>query len=133
MEFQGIHHVALICADYEKSRHFYVDILGLEVIREVYRAPRRSYKLDLAVNGVYAIELFSFPGPPVRPSYPEAAGLRHLAFAVRDIDAVAAELNAKGVATEPLRIDEYTGGRCTFFRDPDGLPLEIYEIQELSQ
>ena len=127
MDFQGIHHVAVICSDYEKSRRFYVDILGLQVIREVYRAPRRSYKLDLAVNGTYAVELFSFPDPPARPSYPEAAGLRHLAFAVKDIDAAAAELGAKGVATEPVRMDEYTGRRCTFFRDPDGLPLEIYE------
>ena len=117
----------MICSDYEKSRRFYVDILGLQVIREVYRAPRRSYKLDLAVNGTYAVELFSFPDPPARPSYPEAAGLRHLAFAVKDIDAAAAELGAKGVATEPVRMDEYTGRRCTFFRDPDGLPLEIYE------
>ena len=122
-----IHHVAIICTDYIVSKNFYVNILGLEVVREVYRAERKSYKLDLSVNGHYQIELFSFENPPERPSRPEAAGLRHLAFEVDDVAAVAAELNARGVRTEDLRIDEYTGKTFTFFSDPDGLPLEIYQ------
>ncbi|MGY0037685.1 SMU1112c/YaeR family gloxylase I-like metalloprotein [Pedobacter sp. NJ-S-72] len=123
-----IHHVAIICTDYIVSKNFYVNILGLEVVQEVYRAERESYKLDLSVNGHYQIELFSFENPPERPSRPEAAaGLRHLAFEVDDVAAVAAELNAKGVKTEDLRIDEYTGKQFTFFSDPDGLPLEIYQ------
>jgi len=122
-----IHHVAIICTDYIVSKNFYVNILGLEIVQEVYRAERKSYKLDLSVNGHYQIELFSFENPPERPSRPEAAGLRHLAFEVDDVAAVAAELNAKGVKTEDLRIDEYTGKTFTFFSDPDGLPLEIYQ------
>lgn len=122
-----IHHIAIICSDYVQSKRFYVEILGLTVVQEVYRAERRSYKLDLAVAGQYQIELFSFPDPPARPSRPEAAGLRHLAFAVDDIDAAVAHLNSYGVATEAIRIDEYTGRRFTFFADPDGLPLELYE------
>lgn len=122
-----IHHVAIICSDYERSKNFYVHILGLKIVQEVYRAERKSYKLDLAVNGLYQIELFSFENPPLRSSGPEATGLRHLAFEVDDVAAVANELNGKGVATEPLRIDEYTGKQFTFFRDPDGLPLEIYQ------
>jgi glyoxylase I family protein len=122
-----IHHVAIICTDYRVSKDFYVNILGLEVVQEVYRAERNSYKLDLSVNGHYQIELFSFENPPQRPSRPEAAGLRHLAFEVDDVAAVAAELNRKGVKTEDLRIDEYTGKTFTFFSDPDGLPLEIYQ------
>ncbi|QNK63304.1 VOC family protein [Pedobacter sp. PAMC26386] len=122
-----IHHVAIICKDYEVSKNFYVNILGLEVVQEVYRAERKSFKLDLSVNGLYQIELFSFENPPERPSRPEATGLRHLAFEVGDVAAVAAILNAKGVKTEALRIDEYTGKQFTFFSDPDGLPLEIYQ------
>lgn len=122
-----IHHVAIICSDYALSKHFYVDILGLKVVQEVYREERKSYKLDLSVGGLYQIELFSFENPPGRPSRPEAAGLRHLAFEVDDVAAVAAELNAKGVETEAVRIDEYTGKQFTFFADPDGLPLEIYQ------
>lgn len=122
-----IHHVAIICSDYERSKNFYVHILGLKIVQEVYRAERKSYKLDLAVNGLYQIELFSFENPPLRSSGPEATGLRHLAFEVDDVAAVANELNGKGVATEPLRIDEYTDKQFTFFRDPDGLPLEIYQ------
>ncbi|SEL02827.1 SMU1112c/YaeR family gloxylase I-like metalloprotein [Parapedobacter koreensis] len=125
---QAIHHVAIICADYARSKHFYTEILGLQVIQEVYREERQSYKLDLALAGHYVIELFSFPAPPERPSRPEAAGLRHLAFAVADIDAVIARLHTKGVDTEPIRIDKYTGKRFTFFSDPDGLPLELYEV-----
>lgn len=125
--FKRIHHVAIICTDYTVSKNFYVNILGLTVVQEVYRAERKSYKLDLSVNGLYQIELFSFENPPERPSRPEAAGLRHLAFEVDDVAAVAAALNAKGVVTEELRIDEYTGKKFTFFTDPDGLPLEIYQ------
>lgn len=122
-----IHHVAIICTDYAKSKDFYVNILGLEVIQEVYREERKSYKLDLSVGGLYQIELFSFENPPERPSRPEAAGLRHLAFEVKDIAAAVVALNAKGVITEGVRIDEHTGKQFTFFSDPDGLPLEIYQ------
>ncbi len=124
----AIHHVAIICADYERSKQFYTEMLGLTVVQETYRAERQSYKLDLAVNGQYQIELFSFPNPPARPSKPEALGLRHLAFAVTDIDATIADLNRKGVETEPVRIDDLTGKRFTFFADPDGLPLELYAV-----
>lgn len=125
--FKRIHHVAIICTDYAVSKNFYVNILGLTVVQEVYRAERKSYKLDLSVNGLYQIELFSFENPPERPSRPEAAGLRHLAFEVDDVAAVVVALNAKGVVTEEPRIDEYTGRKFTFFTDPDGLPLEIYQ------
>ncbi len=125
---QAIHHVAIICADYERSKQFYTETLGLTIVQETYRAERQSYKLDLAVNGHYQIELFSFPNPPARPSKPEALGLRHLAFAVTDIDAAIADLNSKGVDTEPVRVDELTGKRFTFFADPDGLPLELYAV-----
>ncbi|WP_288425931.1 VOC family protein [uncultured Spirosoma sp.] len=125
---KAIHHVAIICADYERSKQFYTETLGLTIVQETYRAERQSYKLDLAVNGHYQIELFSFPNPPARPSKPEALGLRHLAFAVTDIDAAIADLNSKGVETEPVRIDELTGKRFTFFDDPDGLPLELYAV-----
>jgi glyoxylase I family protein len=127
MNTTGFHHVAVICSDYEKSKRFYVDILGFEVIRETYRAARNSYKLDLRVGEKDAIELFSFPDPPVRSSRPEACGLRHLAFEVEDIDATVAYLQAQGIQPEPIRLDELTGKRFTFFSDPDQLPLEIYE------
>ncbi|MBH8558449.1 VOC family protein [Hymenobacter negativus] len=123
----GLHHVAIICADYAASKRFYTEVLGLETLAETYRAERDSWKLDLAVNGQYVIELFSFPSPPPRPSYPEAAGLRHLAFAVPDVAAAIRHLEAHGVACEPVRVDELTGRRFTFFTDPDGLPLEFYE------
>lgn len=124
--FAAIHHVALICTDYPRSRHFYTQVLGLPVIREVYREERRSWKCDIAV-GSAALELFSFPDPAARPSYPEATGLRHLAFAVEDIDAAVDHLGGHGVVCEPIRVDEHTGARFTFFSDPDGLPLELYE------
>lgn len=124
----AVHHIAIICSDYERSKQFYTEVLGLTIIQEVYRAERRSYKLDLAVNGLYQIELFSFPDPPKRPSRPEAAGLRHLAFSVDNLDEAVADLEAKGVELEPIRIDELTGKRFTFFADPDGLPLELYSI-----
>jgi len=124
----GVHHIAIICADYAASKAFYSEILGLEIIREVYRAERDSYKLDLAVNGQYVIELFSFPNPPPRASRPEARGLRHLAFAVADVAAAIRRLEASQVACEPVRVDEFTGRQFTFFSDPDGLPLELYEV-----
>ncbi len=122
----AIHHVAIIGTDYARSKRFYVETLGLELIREVYRAERQSWKADLRI-GAAQIELFSFPAPAPRPSYPEAAGLRHLAFSVASLDPVIARLEAAGVACEPIRIDPYTGQRFTFFSDPDGLPLELYE------
>jgi glyoxylase I family protein len=127
LQLIAIHHIAIICRDYEVSKRFYTETLGLTVLGEVYRAERQSYKLDLALNGQYVIELFSFPSPPPRPSHPEALGLRHLAFAVADLDAAVAHLAEHNVASEPIRVDEHTGRRFTFFADPDGLPLEFYE------
>ena len=124
---KSIHHVAIICSDYEASKKFYTEILGLEIVAEHYRAERQSYKLDLKLGDQYAIELFSFPNPPRRTSRPEAAGLRHLAFAVTNLDLAIRHLNKNGILTEPIRIDEYTAKRFTFFSDPDGLPLELYE------
>ncbi len=125
---RGIHHVALICSDYPRSRRFYVDILGMTVLAEHYRAARDSWKLDLALPDGGQLELFSFPAPPPRPSRPEAQGLRHLAFAVAALAPMVEHLAAHGVACEPTRVDEYTGRRFTFFADPDGLPLELYEL-----
>ncbi|WP_143308151.1 SMU1112c/YaeR family gloxylase I-like metalloprotein [Chitinophaga vietnamensis] len=125
---KAIHHIAIICSDYQRSKQFYTEVLGLTIIQEVYRAERDSWKLDLALDGHYVIELFSFPAPPERVSRPEARGLRHLAFVVDDIDKAVVQLNSKGVATEPVRIDPYTNQRFTFFADPDGLPLELYEV-----
>ena len=122
-----IHHTAIICADYARSRRFYTEVLGLRVIAETYREARRSYKLDLALPDGSQIELFSFPDAPPRPSYPEAQGLRHLAFEVDDVESGKRALEAQGVAVEPVRVDELTGKRFTFFADPDGLPLELYE------
>ncbi|MEQ8582799.1 MAG: VOC family protein [Marinoscillum sp.] len=129
---KSVHHIAIICSDYRQSKRFYTEVLGLEIIREVYRAERESYKLDLALNGHYVIELFSFPEPPARVSRPEAVGLRHLAFEVEDIAVVVKELQVKGVVTEPIRIDESTGCRFTFFEDPDQLPIELYEAARQS-
>ncbi len=125
--FNRLHHIAFICSDYPKSKQFYVEVLGLEVVRETYRQERRSFKLDLRVGNTCQIELFSFPDPPRRLSLPEACGLRHIAFEVDDVETVAAKLRAKGIALEPIRADEITGKRFTFFRDPDDLPIEIYE------
>jgi glyoxylase I family protein len=122
-----VHHIAIICADYAASKRFYTEVLGLTVVREVYRTERQSFKLDLALAGQYLIELFSFPEPPARPTRPEAAGLRHLAFAVADVAAAAAWLAQQQVPCEPLRVDEFTGRRFTFLSDPDGLPIELYE------
>jgi glyoxylase I family protein len=125
--FTRIHHAAIICADYARSRHFYTEVLGLRIVAENHRAQRDSWKLDLALPDGSQIELFSFPNAPARPSYPEACGLRHLAFAVGDLPACIRHLEGHGVAVEPVRTDEYTGRRFTFFADPDGLPLELYE------
>ncbi len=124
--FGAIHHVAIIASDYGASKSFYTEVLGLPVIAETFRAERESWKLDLAI-GEARIELFSFPNPPARPTRPEACGLRHLALTVEDLDAAVAHLAAHGVACEPIRRDELTGRRFTFFADPDGLPLELYE------
>jgi glyoxylase I family protein len=125
--FRRIHHAAIICSDYAVSKRFYTETLGLAVMAEHHRKERDSFKLDLALPDGSAIELFSFPGAPPRPSRPEAQGLRHLAFAVDDVAHCKRALEAKGIAVEPIRLDEYTGRRFTFFADPDGLPLELYE------
>lgn len=126
MEFHSIHHVAIIGSDYERSKAFYVDLLGFQVIRENYRKSRNDYKIDL-VCGQQEIELFIIKDAPKRPSYPEALGLRHLAFRVDSVEDTIEELRKKGIQTEPVRIDEFTNKKMTFFRDPDGLPLEIHE------
>lgn len=123
---RGIHHIAIICSDYQRSRRFYTEILGFPVVREVWREERQSWKCDLDAGNAQ-IELFSFPAPPRRPTRPEACGLRHLAFCVQDLDGEVARLEAAGVECEPVRIDPYTERRFTFFADPDALPLELYE------
>ncbi len=128
---KSIHHVAIICSDYNKSKHFYVSILGLDVVAENYRKERDSFKLDLKLPDGGQIELFSFPNSPNRPSFPEAQGLRHLAFNVESVKSVKAYLVSQGVDVEPIRIDQYTGKKFTFFSDPDGLPLELYEQADL--
>ena len=128
MQFlKSMHHIAIICSDYDKSKKFYTEVLGFKIDREVYREARESYKLDLSLNGQYCIELFSFPNPPSRPSRPESTGLRHIAFEVNDIEASIDVLFTKGITPEPIRIDEFTGKRFTFFADPDDLPIELYE------
>lgn len=126
IKLEAIDHVAIIASDYETSKHFYTALLGLEIIQETYREDRDSYKLDLKI-GKSEIELFSFPNPPKRVDAPEAAGLRHLSFAVENVAETAEALNQRGIETEAIRIDETTGKRFTFFKDPDGLPLELYE------
>lgn len=125
--FKKIHHIAIICSDYDRSKKFYTDILGFKILAEVYRAERKSYKLDLAINDLYQIELFSFENPPSRISKPEACGLRHIAFEVDDVVAMKQQLEVKGVVCEPIRIDEFTDKQFTFFSDPDNLPIEIYQ------
>ena len=127
IKINKIQHIALIVSNYERSKQFYTNILGFEIIQETYRAERDSYKLDLSLNGQYSIELFSFPNYVARPSYPEALGLRHFAFEVDKIEDTIQELKAKGIAVEEVRIDPLTGKSFTFFQDPDGLPLELYE------
>ncbi|PWI33283.1 VOC family protein [Vibrio albus] len=128
MKLSGIHHTAIICSDYPVSKRFYNEILGLNILAENYRSERDSYKLDLALPNGNQIELFSFPGAPKRPSFPEAQGLRHLAFTVQSIDESIKHLLSFDIDVEPVRIDPYTGCRFTFFQDPDGLPLELYEV-----
>lgn len=128
ISLQSIHHIAIICSDYGVSRQFYTEVLGFSIATEHYREERKSWKLDLRLNNVYALELFSFPHPPQRVSQPEACGLRHLAFSVRNLEESIRALEEKGVRTEGIRTDEYTGKRFTFFADPDGLPLELYEL-----
>ncbi|WP_413530843.1 VOC family protein [Rahnella inusitata] len=127
LKLRQIHHIAVIGSDYQASKRFYCDILGFTLVAEFYREERDSWKADLALNGQYIIELFSFPTPPARPSRPEACGLRHLAFSVDDIAQSVAALELAGVDCEPVRVDPYTGKQFTFFNDPDGLPLELYE------
>ncbi|MGQ2107976.1 SMU1112c/YaeR family gloxylase I-like metalloprotein [Ornithobacterium rhinotracheale] len=124
---RGVHHIAIICSNYQKSKKFYTEVLGLKILRENYRKERDSYKLDLSLNGIYIIELFSFPSPPPRPSHPEAVGLRHLAFITPNIEEEIERLQKLGITTEPIRIDEFTGKKFTFFEDPDHLPIELYE------
>ncbi|WP_026907132.1 SMU1112c/YaeR family gloxylase I-like metalloprotein [Paucisalibacillus globulus] len=128
MNLLHIHHIAIICSDYEKSKKFYTEVLELNILSETYREERQSYKLDLALGDQYQIELFSFPSPPKRLNYPEGTGLRHIAFAVDSIEDAITELQKKGVNTEPLRVDEKTGKKFTFLFDPDNLPIELYEI-----
>lgn len=123
-----IHHIAIICSDYGVSKKFYTEMLGLSIIREVYREERKSYKLDLAIGDHYVIELFSFPDPPPRPSRPEACGLRHLAFSVENVHEKRGELIRKGLKCEEIRTDEFTGKTFFFTQDPDHLPLEFYEF-----
>ena len=123
-----IHHIAIICSNYEISKKFYTEILGLRILREVYRAERDSYKLDLGIENQYVIELFSFPDPPKRPSRPESCGLRHLAFAVENVEEKRAKLVSKGLICEEIRVDEFTDKKFFFTQDPDDLPLEFYEM-----
>jgi glyoxylase I family protein len=125
---QSLHHIAIICSDYEKSKRFYTEILGFQVKNEVYREERQSFKLDLSLNGHYLIELFSFPNPPNRLSRPESTGLRHIAFGVNNIEESCLFLKDNQIDTEDIRTDEYTGRKFTFFSDPDNLPIELYEI-----
>ena len=127
LKLNHVHHIAAICLDYERSKDFYTRVMGLTIIRETFRAERNSYKLDLALNGEFVVELFSFPGSPPRPSYPEAAGLRHLAFEVDRIAEVCHYLQEQGISFDPVRIDTLTGKQFTFIADPDGLPIEFYE------
>ena len=128
MKIEKLHHISIICADYEKSKHFYTQILGFTIENEVYRKERASYKLDLSLNGQYLIELFSFPNPPQRPTRPESTGLRHIAFGVKEIEKTIVFLKSNNIQTEPIRTDEFTHKKFTFFYDPDHLPIELYEL-----
>lgn len=127
LDIQKVHHIAIICSNYEQSKAFYTEVLGFEIIQETYRAERDSYKLDLSCRGNYIIELFSFPSPAPRPSYPEARGLRHLAFQVENLEKEKAKLEALLIPVEEIRIDPCTSKKFLFFQDPDGLPLELYQ------
>ena len=126
MKLGRIHHVAIIASDYQASKDFYVNKLGLPLVREVFRQERQDYILTLLAGDV-EVELFVEDNPPRRVTNPEARGLRHLAFHVEDIEEAVKDLNALGIPTEPIRVDPYTGTRMTFFRDPDQLPLELHE------
>lgn len=128
MKIDRLHHIAIICSDYETSKRFYTEILGFKIDKEIYREERQSYKLDLSLNGQYLIELFSFPNPPSRATRPEATGLRHIAFGVKDIEEQIKYLKSKNIAAEEIRIDEYTNKKFTFITDPDNLPIELYEV-----
>lgn len=128
MKLKALHHIAIICSDYQISKQFYTEVLGFEIQQEVYRKERDSYKLDLTLNGTYLIELFSFPNPKARPTQPEATGLRHIAFAVDNMQDAVKHLQSFGISAEPIRIDEFTGKQFTFFRDPDDLPIELYQL-----
>lgn len=128
MQIERLHHIAIICSDYERSKFFYTEILGFRIENEVFRADRSSYKLDLSLNGQYLIELFSFPDPPGRVSGPEATGLRHIAFGVKDIQKEVDFLKSKDIVVEAIRLDRHTNRKFTFFNDPDKLPIELYEI-----
>jgi glyoxylase I family protein len=128
LKLEKLHHLAIICSNYEKSKHFYTQILGFKIENEIYRAERNSYKLNLSLNGEYLIELFSFPSPPKRPTRPEATGLRHISFAVKDLKKAIEYLQSNNIVTEQIRIDEFTNKKFTFFNDPDNLPIELYEI-----
>ena len=128
MKIERLHHIAIICSDYQKSKQFYTEILGFKIDQEIYRKERDSYKLDLSINGQYVVELFSFPNPALRPSRPEATGLRHIAFGVRNIEESIAYLKSKDVLVEPIRIDAFTDRKFSFFEDPDSLPIELYEL-----
>ena len=127
LQLNKVHHIAIICSDYQKSKTFYTTVLGLSIIQEIYRAERQSYKLDLALNGEYVIELFSFPNPPIRPSKPEAVGMRHLAFEVNDIQKTRDYLVHQNITAEIIRVDEFTQKNFFFIADPDELPIEFYE------
>jgi glyoxylase I family protein len=127
LKINAVHHIAIICKDYAAAKNFYTKILGFTIEKEIFREERNSYKLDLSLQGKYLIELFSFPGPPPRPTQPEATGLRHIAFEVDDVDITVAALQQHNIIAEAIRIDECTGKRFTFIADPDGLPIEFYE------
>ena len=128
MKIEKLHHIAIICSNYEVSKRFYTKVLGFEIQQEVFREERASYKLDLSLNGTYVIELFSFPNPPKRASFPEATGLRHIAFAVKNLEEWKVYLESNEVSCQEIRVDEFTGKRFFFFNDPDNLPIELYEI-----
>ena len=128
MKIEKLHHVAIICSNYEVTKRFYTKVLGFEIQQEVFREERASYKLDLCLNGTYVIELFSFPNPPKRASFPEATGLRHIAFAVKNLEEWKVYLESNEVSCQEIRVDEFTGKRFFFFNDPDNLPIELYEI-----
>jgi glyoxylase I family protein len=127
IKIDGLHHIAIICRDYERSKRFYTDILGFKIVKETYRQERQSFKLDLSMNNNYLIELFSFPNPPARLTRPEGTGLRHIAFAVDNIEECIEILTRNNIETEPVRTDEFTYKKFTFLNDPDNLPIELYE------